>query len=419
LTSDPHFRGPYADGPPPDALQVDLPRLDRFGMPELRRMIVVCVVLAVSVLRRLAARPTKPASSASEGLVDGLERLGPTFVKLGQLVASSPGIFPAPIAQAAQRCLDEVPPFDARTARAIITEDLGRPPEELFLSFDDVPLSAASIGQVHACTLHDGRAAVVKVQRPDIRRTMTVDLRIMHRLARILQRRTKLGRTANVVGIVEDLHTNTFHELNPAVEATRQQRFRDDIAAFGDNQHVTAPEVYWDYCGPRMICMQRMTGVPMDDFGTIRDRGVDGELVMRRAVKVWMEAAMVHGTFHGDLHAGNLWVLDDGRVTFLDFGIMGRLTPAWQAVVRALFGATMFGTDFTDLARAFKDVGAFPEDVGTDEEVGGRLQLLMEPLLDQGLADVSVGAVLTLFIDMMEQNTGGAGTPKELVLLMK
>jgi predicted unusual protein kinase regulating ubiquinone biosynthesis (AarF/ABC1/UbiB family) len=165
--------------------------------------------------------------------------------------------------------------------------------------------------------------------------------------------------------------------------------------------------------------MERMAGVPMDEFDTIRGQGVDGELVMRRAVKVWMEAMLVHGTFHGDLRAGNLWVLDDGRVTFLDFGIMGELTAEWQTVIQSLFRATMFGTNFAGLARAFKDVGAFPEDVGTDEEVGARLEMVMGPLLDQGLSDVSIGAVLKIFIDMMEQYSGGAGAPKELVLLMK
>ena len=152
-----------------------------------------------------------------------------------------------------------MPPFDGETAREMIRKDLGRPPSQIFRHFEESPLSAASIGQVHACVLPDGREAVIKLQRPDIRERMTTDLRIMHRLGATLQKHTKLGKSANLVGVVQDLHANTFKELNPALEAFRQDRFRTDISAFGDNQFITAPEVYWDYCGPHMICMERMT----------------------------------------------------------------------------------------------------------------------------------------------------------------
>jgi predicted unusual protein kinase regulating ubiquinone biosynthesis (AarF/ABC1/UbiB family) len=257
-----HFRGPFRNGPSPAALAVDTPSISKFGVAEIRRMIVIYVVLVLSILRGLTRRVRHPtmtwARAAADGAVDGFETLGPTFVKLGQLIASSPSVFPAPLPDACTRCLDEVRPFDGETAREMIRKDLGRPPSQIFKSFDESPLSAASIGQVHACVLPDGREAVIKLQRPDIRERMTTDLRIMHRLARTLQR-TKLGRTANLTGVVEDLHLNTFKELNPVLEAHRQSTFRANIGAFGDNTHITAPEVYWDYCGSHMICMERMS----------------------------------------------------------------------------------------------------------------------------------------------------------------
>ncbi|HEV3227498.1 MAG TPA: AarF/UbiB family protein [Acidimicrobiales bacterium] len=415
-----HFRGPYHGGPPASALLVDTPPLDRFGVTEIRRMIVIYVVLVVSVVRGLARRLRHPsitwARAAAEGAVDGFETLGPTFVKLGQLIASSPGVFPAPLADAALRCLDEVPPFDGDTARDMIRKDLGRPPALVFKSFDESPLSAASIGQVHGCVLPDGREAVIKLQRPNIRERMTTDLRIMHRLARTLQR-TKLGKSANLTAAVADLHANTFKELNPALEAYRQARFRENISAFGDNRHITAPEVYWDYCGPHMICMERMCGVPMDEFDEIRERGVDGELILRRGVKVWMEAAMIHGPFHGDVHAGNLWVLDDGRATYLDFGIMGELTDEWKGLIRDLFFTSMVDGDFSRVARAFKRVGAFPDDLGTDEEVGARMQVAFAPMLDVGISSVSLGDVFKSIVQMMEQF--GVPSPQELMLVTK
>ncbi len=417
-----HFKGPFADGPPGSALHVDTPRIDKFGVAELRRMVVIYLTISLCLLRALAGKLTRQrkgswASVASEGAIDAFETLGPTFVKLGQLIASSPGIFPSPLSNAALRCLDEVPPFDGETAREMIRKDLGRPPAQIFKHFEESPLSAASIGQVHACVLPDGREAVIKLQRPDIRERMTTDLRIMHRLGSTLQKHTKLGKSANLVGVVADLHANTFKELNPALEAWRQDRFRAGITAFGDNQFITAPEVYWDYCGPHMICMERMSGVPMDDFASIAERGVDGFLTLRRGVKVWLEAAVVHGCFHGDVHAGNLWVLDDGRATYLDFGIMGEVPDVWRDLLRDLFYTSMIDGDFTRIARAFKRVGAFDDSAGTDEEVGARLQLAFGPMLDVGLAQVSLSEVFKGIVQMMDAM--GAESPQELVLVTK
>jgi predicted unusual protein kinase regulating ubiquinone biosynthesis (AarF/ABC1/UbiB family) len=417
-----HFRGPFADGPPASALVVDTPALEQFGIAELRRMVVIYVTLIVCIVRALAgkvvrARAGSWATVASEGAIDAFEQLGPTYVKLGQLIASSPGIFPAPLSNAALRCLDEVPPFDGETAREMIRKDLGRPPAQVFKHFEESPLSAASIGQVHACVLPDGREAVIKLQRPNIRERMTTDLRIMHRLGSTLQKHTKLGRSANLVGVVQDLHANTFKELNPALEAYRQDRFRAGISAFGDNRHITAPEVYWEYCGPHMICMERMSGVPMDDFGAIAAQGVDGFLTLRRGVKVWMEAAVIHGCFHGDVHAGNLWVLDDGRATYLDFGIMGEVPETWRELLKDLFFTSMIDGDFTRIARAFKRVGAFPEEAGTDEEVAMRLQMVFGPMLDLGVADVSLAEVFKGIVQMMDGF--GVESPQELVLVTK
>lgn len=417
-----HFRGPYADGPPADDLKVETPPIDKFGFAELRRLVVAYVVLSFAIAAAVIGRAFRRRHGSwfevvSHGAIDGFERLGPTFVKLGQLIASSPGLFPAPLANAALRTLDEVPPFDGATAREMVRKDLGRPPSQIFKSFDDTPLSAASIGQVHACVLPDGREAVIKLQRPNITARMTSDLRIMHRLASTLERHTEVGKTMNAVGVIEDLHSVTFQELNPALEAWRQHRFRNNIWAFGDNKWVTAPEIYWDYCGPHMICMERVSGTPMDEFETLKARGVDGELVLRRGAKVWVEAVALHGPFHGDMHAGNIWVLDDGRGAYLDFGIMGELTDEWKQLVRDLFYTFMIDNDFTRIARAYRRLGVFPEEAGTDEEVGQRLAMVMIPLLQSGMGDVNMGELMTTTLEMMRQQ--GGVSPKELMLVTK
>jgi predicted unusual protein kinase regulating ubiquinone biosynthesis (AarF/ABC1/UbiB family) len=416
-----HFRGPYADGPPAEALEVASPPLDRFGPAELGRMVVIGWVIALGVLRAVLAWALRRggrslASAASDGLVDAFEALGPTYVKLGQLVASSPGVFPKPLADACLRCLDEVPPFDAATVRRLVAEDLGRSPKQLFRSFDDVPLSAASIAQVHACVLPDGREAVIKLQRPNIAVRMNADLRIMYRLAKVLMH-TEVGRRVNATGVIEDLHQVTNQELNFALEAHRQTRFRNNIGAFGDNKWITAPEVYWDYCGPHLICMERMCGVPLDEFEVLRARGVDGELVLRRGVKVWMEAAMVHGPFHGDVHAGNLWVLDDGRASYLDFGIMGELPEDWKAALRDVQYTAMIDDDYTRVVRAWKRMKILPPDVGPDEVVAAQIKMVMDPMLDATIGQVSLGELMKQNLQLAEQF--GAVSPRELVLVTK
>lgn len=413
--------GPYAEGPPAGDLAVEVPPLESFGLAELRRMLVIDAVLVVSVLAALGRRLLHPGrgswfEAGAEGAVDGFIRLGPTFVKLGQLVASSPGLFPQPLATAARRCLDEVPPFPADEVCRMIAADLGRPPNQLFRSFDERPLSAASIGQVHACTLPDGREAVVKLQRPNIRERMTTDLRIMHRLARWFDK-TKWGRTANATGVVLDLHAVTFQELNPALEAWRQDRFGRTIHAFGDNRWITSPTIYWDYCGPHMICMERVSGVPMDDFAELRRRGVDGELVLRRGAKVWAEAVLVHGPFHGDMHAGNLWVLDDGRGCYLDFGIMGELTDEWKQVLRDLFYTCIFDMDFTRVVRAYRRAGVFPPDIGTDQEIAQRMQVVFGAAITGGFGAINLGELITQSVEMMK--AFGGQSPQELVLVGK
>ncbi len=420
------FRGPYTDGPPPEDLVVEEAALDRFGFTEIRRGLKIGIVLTWSVVIALLRRRFDLVfrrkdvvgwwDAACAGAVDAFEVLGPAFVKLGQIMASSPGVFPEPLADACQRTLDEVPPFDSGTARQIITDDLGHSPDDLFTFFDDKPLSAASIGQVHACTLPDGRQAVVKLQRPGIRALMTADLRILWRIAKLAEKWDWLS-SVDPVAIIEDAAYANFQELVPALEATRQAAFRERIWHFGDNKQITAPEVYWDYCGPRVICMERMTGTPLDEFEEMARCGIDGELMLRWGAKVWIESVCVHGPFHGDMHAGNIWFMPDGRASFLDFGIMGELAPEFRDVIKDILYTCMIDGDFTRVARAYRSVGVFPADIGTDEELGMRLQMILGPMLEAGIGGMNLGEMLKMSIDLMD-NYGAKG-PKEMVLVAK
>lgn len=417
----PGFRGPFADGPPPDALRIDAPPLEQLQLGDIRRFVVVLVVLVSAVLRALGGRVigrrrTTVVETACNGLIDGFIRLGPTYVKAGQIIASSAAMFPDVLAGAARRCLDAVPPFPVSEVHRTIAEDLGRPVEELFASFDDAPLSAASIGQVHACTLPDGRDAVVKVQRPGIREQMATDLRNGYRLAGLFER-TRWGRTSGAQGIIRDLHVVTFQELNPALEAWQQHRFRERIGAFGDNTMITAPEVYWDHCGPQTICMERVYGISMDRFEEMQRRGIDGQAILRRGAKVWAEAVMLHGPFHGDMHAGNIWALEDGRGCYLDFGIMGELPDEWKQVLKDLFYTCTFDLDFVRVARAYRRVGAIPPGIGTDEELGALLTAILGPMLTNGLGSLDIAQLVAQSLDLLKAYA--ASVPQELVLIGK
>ena len=432
-TPPPTPSGPFADGPPASALRVTAPRLTGFGWRELVRGAeiwgTIVLVVARAVVVHLVRHPrtvvalrgdkearTALAGAASVGVVEAFMALGPTFVKLGQLIASSPGMFPTPLADACLRTLSDVPPFPADGVLAIVEDDLGAAADQVFASFDPEPLSAASIAQVHACVLRDGRQAVLKVQRPAIADRMNRDLRIMYRIAHVVDR-TRTGHLMNAPGVVEDLHQVTNEELNFALEAHRQARFRANIGAFGDNAWITAPEVYWDHCGPRVICMERLFGTPMDRFAEVRSRGIDGELVLRRGLKVWMEAALVHGPFHGDVHAGNIWVLDDGRAAYLDFGIMGELPDEHREAVRAAQYTVMIDGDYTRIVRSWQTIGILSPDVGSVDEVAARLKLVLDPLFDLTLGETSLAEMLRQQVELQQEY--GARAVRELVLVSK
>ncbi|MGW5072036.1 ABC1 kinase family protein [Rhodococcus sp. NPDC004095] len=432
----PHPVGPYSSGPPADALSVHVPELDRFGPAQLWRALVVGVVLLASALYATVTKPFTRrgmgwADAASEGVVNGFEFLGPTFVKLGQLMASSSGMFPAPLANACLRCLDDVPPVPATVARSVIEADLGLPVTELFAEFDDRPLAAASVAQVHACVLPDGREAVIKVQRPGIHHRMLLDLRTAYWGARQLERLHEFFRIANATAIIRDLHNATMTELNSAVEADRQTRFRDALWAFGDNKWVTAPEVYWPYCGPHVICMERMHGIPFDRIepttggagtgsaagGDDAATGLDTRLLIRRGVKAWIEAITLHGPFHGDVHAGNLWLLDDGRIALLDFGIVGELPETWRAILRDMFHATLLDGDYSRVARGIRSLGYTADVDATDAEIGAQVGAALAPVFSNDLGELKLSSLIVALVSIGKQ--WGVASPEELVLFGK
>jgi predicted unusual protein kinase regulating ubiquinone biosynthesis (AarF/ABC1/UbiB family) len=416
-----HFRGPYADGPPEASLVVDYPDIHRFGPRELVRMCQAVVTLVAFAARGALRKVLRPRRGswlfcASEGIVEGFFALGSNYVKIGQIIASS-GMFPDDMARPAMRCLQEVPPFPFELVRQSVIGDLGHPPEQLFASIDPNALSAASVGQVHAVELPDGRKAVIKLLRPGLAESMNRDIRITYAFAKLLMR-TTAGRRANATGLIEDLHRLTNQELNTSLEAWRQHQFRENLHVFGDNKMVTAPEVYWDYCGPHMICMERVYGVPMDDFDAHDRMGFDAQGNLRRGMKAWIEAMAIHGPFHGDLHAGNIWALEDGRACFLDFGIMGEFGPEWQQMVKDILYTFMLDHDFVRVVRGYKRLGIISGDLGDDETLAALLHSVFEPIMNTRMEDLQFADLFMQSLELAEQ-MGDISAPQELSLLGK
>ncbi|MHB1446929.1 MAG: ABC1 kinase family protein [Acidimicrobiales bacterium] len=342
--------------------------------------------------------------------------LGPTYVKLAQLIASSPGLFPEVLAEEFRSLLDEVPPIPLDQVRAVLAEELGAPPEEVFARFDPIPLASASIAQVHTALLPDGEEVVVKVQRPGIRLRLERDLRILMVIARLLERTSAKGRMANPVAVVEDFAVTLSEELNFVNEGRAMETFEENLRRFGTNQGVRVPSVRWRYTTARVLTMERIHGFKIDDLAQLGTTGWDLAGVLKQGVRAWMEAALEHGFFHGDVHAGNLMLDTDGKIVFLDFGIMGRLDDKTKEVIRHGLPALLVDADFTEVAKAIYELGAVlkPSDL---EESARDIAEIVEPILGRPLSEISYGQLL---VDIVRIGTRyEVRLPREMVLVAK
>nr|MDT0522487.1 AarF/UbiB family protein [Streptomyces sp. DSM 41633] len=261
--------------------------------------------------------------------------LGPTYVKFGQIIASSPGAFGEPLSREFRSLLDRVPPADTDEVHKLFVEELGEEPTKLFKSFDEKPFASASIAQVHYATLHSGEEVVVKIQRPGIRRRVAADLQILKRGAQLVEL-AKLGRRLSAQDVVADFAENLAEELDFRLEAQSMDAWVSHMHSSPLGENIRVPQVYWDLTSQRVLTMERVTGVRIDDVAAIRKKGFDGTDLVKALLFSVFEGGLKHGLFHGDLHAGNLYVDDAGKVVFFDFGIMGRIDPRTRWLLREL-----------------------------------------------------------------------------------
>ncbi len=342
------------------------------------------------------------------------ERLGPTYIKLGQIIASGDGIFPPELVAEFKWCRDQVPAEPWPVVERVLTEELGRPIGTVFAFVDRAPLAAASIAQVHAATLRDGTSVVVKVQRPSVSARVRQDLAVMAWLAPHLVGRIPVAALANPPALVELFAETIMEELDFRLEAENMLDIAMTFAAL-DQRDFVVPRPHPTLVTRRMLVMERLDGFNFGDVDGMRAAGIDTEAVVRAGMIGFLEGAMIHGIFHGDLHGGNLFVLPSGQIALLDFGITGRLSePKRLALLSLLVGAS--NGHIPSQVSALRDLGAFPDDVDV-QHVIDLLGLDRPPLDPVTLTPDELTAEMQRSIKTLLGL--GARMPKELMLFVK
>ena len=341
-----------------------------------------------------------------------LEDLGPTFVKLGQILAGRADLFgPAWIAEL-EKLHSQAPTVPIEVVRAQLAEDLGAPPEEVFARFDAEPLAAASIAQVHGAQLHDGTEVIVKVRRPGIRPVIEADLRLLERLAQLAEDEWPDLRPYQPAGLVRQLGRSLRRELDLQSECHNAERI---AAHFARREHIVIPTVYWDWTGERVNVQQRIDGIPGHELARVDAAGLDRMLLAQRGAQAVLKMIIEDGFFHADPHPGNVFYLPGNRLAFIDFGMMGRLSDARRDQLLSL----MLGLVQRDPEAVVEVLMEWTEDAGRTDMEG--LQQDVVAFVDQyrgtALAKLSLGGMMNDVTTILREYR--LALPADLALLVK
>ncbi|CAN6565262.1 unnamed protein product [Malus baccata var. baccata] len=293
------------------------------------------------------------------------ERMGATYVKLGQFIASAPTLFPPEYVEEFQNCFDRTPAVPFAEIQAILRQELGRPIDSVYEYVDPTPLASASIAQVHAARLRGSQEdVVIKILKPGIEDMLVADLNFIYIVVRILEFLSPDISRASLVGIVQDIRESMLEEVDFYKEAANIESFRRYLEAMGLTRQATAPKVYHQCSSKRVLTMERLYGVPLTDLNSISSFVSNPETSLITALNVWFGSLLACESFHADVHAGNLWLLRDGRIGFLDFGIVGRISPkTWGAM--EIFLASIATEEYESMASALIEMGATDTNVDT------------------------------------------------------
>jgi aarF domain-containing kinase len=319
------------------------------------------------------------------------EDMGPTFIKFGQIIASSAGMFPDAYVKEFQKVLDRVKPFPFEAVQQTLEDELGAERAAYLVEIAPKQLASASIAQVHAAKLRDGTPVVIKVQRPGIIARCMADMKLMRMLAIVVARFKQGAELANPVGVVDDFTKTMTEELDFRKEAANLDRFNEIMRELG-HKHIRAPVPHHEYTTRKILVMEQFHGVRVDRFEEIKARGIDGETKLVDGLRAWFQCVVFYGFFHGDVHAGNLMLLDDDTIGFLDFGIVGRFDDQERHLVTDYMIAFASG-NYKRLAEIICEMAGAPASLDMDAFVRD-LGETYRPLLTLSFAEVNYAEFL-------------------------
>jgi len=358
------------------------------------------------------AKDTPPLLELSTRFAKDLEALGPTYIKIGQLLSTRADLLPTPFLEALARLQDNVAPFPFEQVEEIVTSELGVRISKGFASFDREPLAAASLGQVHRATMRDGRAVAVKVQRPKIREQIVTDLEALLQMAEFADKHTEAGRKCGYAQIVEEFRKSLLRELDYRQEAKNQATLRENLAEF---KHIVVPQVIEDYSTAIVLTSEFVKGSKITDMGPFAQTPVDGARLADELFRAYLQQILVDGFVHADPHPGNLILTEDGRLALLDVGMVTRVSPGLQERLLQLIMAISEGRGDEAANIAMKIADARPE---ADETLfRRRVCEMVAENRDSKMSQIYVGRVVL-------EITGASGdcgfrVPSEMTMLGK
>ncbi|MEC0242055.1 lipopolysaccharide core heptose(II) kinase RfaY [Paenibacillus dokdonensis] len=366
----------------------------------------------LSLPRRWVTHETPETKTLGERIRLVLEDLGPTFVKLGQLASTRSDLLPDSIIQELVKLQDQVPPFSSDDARSILEEDLDAPVEDMFSWFDETPVAAASIGQVHLGRLKSGEEVAIKIQRPGALQTITRDLSILRDLTMLAEKRWVWAKRYQMVRLVEEFSKSMLAEM----DYSREGRNTEKIALqFQNDSHIFIPAIYWQYTSSRVLTMEYVEGVTLSQREKLEEGGFDLQDIAKRFVNGMLHQMFIEGFFHADPHPGNLLIRKDGSLAFLDFGMVGRLSEDMKDHLSELIIALMRkNTD--SMIRAILRLGLLPEDHDMDA-LHRDLDVLRDEYYDIPFAEIGIGRALNDLFGVAQRHA--IVMPPDLTLLGK
>jgi len=321
-------------------------------------------------------------------LRESLLQLGPTFIKVGQLLSTRADILPTESVEELSKLQDKVPAFNAAKAKQIIESELGKPIDEMFSYFDPVPLAAASLGQVHKAQLHTGEEIVVKVQRPGLLKLFAIDLGILKSIAQYFQNHPKHGKGRDWVGIYEECRKILYEEADYLNEGKNADTFRRN---FRSDRRIIVPRVYWRYVSRRVLALEYMPGIKVSNYEALEAAGIDRKNIARIGAEAYLEQLLNHGFFHADPHPGNLAVTAKGELIFYDFGMMGQI----QSITRDKLLSVFFGIAKKDAEAVINSLVALGalEVTGDSGPIRRSVQYMLDNFMGQPMEKQSVAAI--------------------------